>query len=111
MVANIVNCLYHICRNPDFKVIIQEDHCQHIIYKYLLPFMESNSEDDDYFANDGLEYIRRLEDMTCHPFRRSSLDLIEIIMGSLHFGSKSELIKFVEYSAQVLGSNSSDRQK
>lgn len=54
MIANIVTCIYYIVRNPEFRHIIEEDHCQHIIYKYLLPFMESTAEDDDYFYNDGL---------------------------------------------------------
>lgn len=92
---------------------MQEDHCQLIIYKHLLPYMESNNEDESYFQQDGLEYIRRLEDMTVHPFRQASLDLIKSIMVYMHFGTKAEIIKFVEYASGVLqqDSNSTNRQK
>jgi hypothetical protein len=90
---------------------MHEDHVQQIIYKHLLPFMESTNEDNAYFKNDILEYTRRCEDLTCHPFRREARDLIKCICEKLNFGTKSELLKFVEYSAQALGVNSTDKQK
>lgn len=52
--SNILSCLVSVVSNPDLKSLIQEDHCQAIIYKHLLPFMESTNEDDSYFKNDGL---------------------------------------------------------
>lgn len=111
VMANIPTCLCSVVNNPDLKGLMKEDHCQAIIYKHLLPFMESTQEDFDYFKNDSLEYIRRIEDLTCHPFRRTSLDLIRCISEKLNFGNKSELMKFVEYSAEVFGGNYSDKQK
>lgn len=60
VMANIPICLTAVVNNPDLKGLIQEDHCQAIIYKYLLPFMESTNEDTQFFKTDGLEYIRRI---------------------------------------------------
>lgn len=57
--ANILSCLCEVVKNPDLKGLMQENHCQAIIYKHLLPFMESTNEDNAYFKNDSLEYIRR----------------------------------------------------
>lgn len=98
--SNILSCLVSVASNPDLKPLIQEDHCQAIIYKHLLPFMQSTNEDDSYFKSDGLEYIRRCEDLTCHPFRRVSLDLIKVVAEKYNYSNgnssgKSELMKLI----------------
>ncbi len=73
--------------------------------------MQSTSEEMSLFMNDSLEYLRRDEDLTCYSFRRMALDLIKSIMTNLNYGGKSELIKFVEYSAKILKDNSTDKEK
>lgn len=110
-VANIVSCLCTVAENVDLRPLMQEDHCQAIIYKYLLPFMHSSNEDNSFFNADGLEYIRRKEDLTLHPFRTAALELIKNITTNMAFRDKSELIKFVEHSANTLGGNHSDADK
>lgn len=58
-VANMVRCLSCVVDNVDLNPLLQESHCEAIIYKHLLPYMHSTNEENSYFQSDGLEYIRR----------------------------------------------------
>lgn len=51
--------------------------------------MEATAEEHELFMSDGLEYIRREDDLTCYPLRRMALDMLKSIVVNLHFGNKS----------------------
>lgn len=109
--ANIVTCIYNIVKNEKTRPLVEQSHCDAIIYQYLLPFMQSTAEELALFSQETLEYIRRDEDISCYTLRRNSLDLIKSLMVNTYYVEKSELIKFVEYAAQVFTGNFSDKQK
>lgn len=90
---------------------MEESHCEAMIYQHLIPFMESTSEEANLFKTDSLEYLRMEEDISCYRFRRMALDLIASLMVHTNYEGKSQLIKLVEYSADILSSQSTDKQK
>ena len=74
--------------------------------------METSPADLELFQKDPIEYVRRDEDLTSDAFKRNAADTVENLLHFCVFGEKSELMKFIEYTATSLQSSTvSDRHK
>lgn len=86
------------------------DYCQ--IWKLLqLTFNFSITIQSNLLESININKYRD-EDLTSDMFKRNAADTVERILLKCSFGEKSELMKFIEYAAVSLQSNSvSDRHK
>lgn len=83
--------------------MVTSEHIENLFYRgTLLPLCESTKDELHMFQNDGIEYVRRQEDLSCFVVRKAVMGLIETASNSLVFNGKSELMRMVEYCAGVL---------